>query len=70
MKKILLLTIFLSSYTWSSGYEVCNFVRVNYLEDCVKDFMADGYVPLGGVSVILLDPIEYSPMYSQAMYKE
>ena len=51
MKKILLLIIFLSSYSWSSDYKICTSTSTSSLESCVIGYMDRGYIPQGGITV-------------------
>ena len=67
MKKILLLTIFLSSYSWSSGYWVCEARDISLLVQCVRGYMDKGYIPQGGISVAVDGKKQIK---SQAMYIE
>ena len=73
MKKILLLTIFLSSYSWSSAYAVCNNPSLKVVTECVRGYMAVGYIPQGGISVIYIDTeglISSPYRYYQAVYQK
>ena len=58
MKKILLLTIFLSSYSWSSDYEICQEPSNDALVSCVNSFLSKGFLPQGGVNVVVI-PARY-----------
>ena len=73
MKKILLLTIFLSSYSWSSAYAVCNNSSLKVVTECVRGHMELGYIPQGGISVTTKDTEGYNSSpnrYYQAVYKK
>ena len=71
MKKILLLTIFLSSYSWSSDYKVCITDHITDLEECVKSYTLVGYIPHGGISVTkFVYKNSERRSYYQAVYKE
>jgi hypothetical protein len=71
MRKLLLTTtMFMAMNTWSADYLICTSFdeaakdhNVDSMEKCVKDALAEGFLPIGGVA------ITNDGVLAQAMFK-